>query len=52
VFVAVGQLNKLLGVSKGEGNTVEKLAHVVRELPQANGATVLVSLAALAALFG
>src|SRR5512135_2917945 len=47
VFVAVGQLNKLLGVSKGEGNTVEKLAHVIRELPQANGATVLVSLAAL-----
>ncbi|MGE5691659.1 MAG: SulP family inorganic anion transporter [Pseudomonadota bacterium] len=52
VFVAVGQLNKLLGVSKGEGNTVEKLAHVIRELPQANGATVLVSLASLAALFG
>src|SRR5512138_613234 len=25
VFVAVGQLNKLLGVSKGTGNTVEKL---------------------------
>ena len=52
VFVAVGQLNKLLGVSKGEGNTVEKFAHVIRELPQANGATVLVSLTALAALFG
>ena len=52
VFVAVGQLNKLLGVSKGTGNTVEKLAHVLRELPSANSATVLVSAAALAALFG
>ncbi|HSC73511.1 MAG TPA: SulP family inorganic anion transporter, partial [Gaiellaceae bacterium] len=52
VFVAVGQLNKLLGVSKGTGNSVEKLAHVLRELPSANAATVLVSAAALAALFG
>ena len=52
VFVAVGQLNKLLGVSKGTGNTVEKLAHVLRELPSANAATVLVAAAALAALFG
>jgi SulP family sulfate permease len=52
VFVAVGQLNKLLGVSKGEGNTVEKFTHVLRELPSANAATVLVSFAALAALFG
>ena len=52
VFVAVGQLNKLLGVSKGTGNTVEKLAHVLREVPSANTATVLVSAAALAVLFG
>lgn len=52
VFVAVGQLNKLFGVSKVEGNTVEKLAHVVRGLPDANTATVLVSAAALALLFG
>ncbi len=52
VFVAVGQLNKLLGVPKVEGNTVEKLAHVIRELPDANTATVLISVAALAALFG
>ncbi len=52
VFVAVGQLYKLLGVPKVEGNTVEKLAHVVRELPEANSATVLVSAATLALLFG
>lgn len=52
VFVIVGQLNKLFGVSKGEGNTLEKLGHIVRELPNANTATVLVAIAALAALFG
>jgi SulP family sulfate permease len=52
VFVVVGQLNKLFGVSKGEGNTLEKLGHVLRELPNANAATVLVSIAALAVLFG
>jgi len=52
VFVIVGQLNKLFGVSKGEGNTLEKLGHIVGELPDANTATVLVAVAALAALFG
>jgi len=52
VFVVVGQLNKLFGVSKGEGNTLEKLGHIVRELPNANAATVVVALAALVALFG
>ncbi|MFN8132616.1 MAG: SulP family inorganic anion transporter [Solirubrobacteraceae bacterium] len=52
LFVAVGQLNKLFGVSKGEGNTVEKFVHVVRELPEVNTATVLVSVAALLLLFG
>jgi len=51
VFVAVGQLNKLFGVSKGSGNTVEKLAHIVTELPSANGATVVVGFSALALLF-
>ena len=35
VFVTVGQLNKLFGVEKPEGNTVEKLIGIVRELPQA-----------------
>jgi high affinity sulfate transporter 1 len=52
VFVVVGQLNKLFGVSKGEGNTLEKLWHILSELPSANVATVLVSIVALAALFG
>jgi sulfate permease, SulP family len=30
VFVAVGQLNKLFGVAKPEGNTVEKLFGIIR----------------------
>lgn len=52
VFVAVGQLNKLFGVPKGEGNTVQKLVHIIGELPEANTATVLVSVASLLLLFG
>jgi sulfate permease, SulP family len=49
-FVTVGQLNKLFGVEKPEGNTVEKLIGIVRELPQANLTTLAVGAAALAAL--
>ena len=37
VFVAVGQLNKLFGVPKGEGNTVEKLAAIVKNCPRPMG---------------
>ena len=51
IFVVVGQLNKLFGVEKPEGNTVEKLIGIVRELPQASPTTVTVGALALAALF-
>jgi high affinity sulfate transporter 1 len=51
VFVAVGQLNKLFGVPKPEGNTVEKLLGIIRELPGADWTTFLVGAGALAALF-
>ena len=51
IFVAVGQLNKLFGVPKPEGNTVEKLIGIVKELPQANWATFAVGATALALLF-
>jgi SulP family sulfate permease len=51
IFVAVGQLNKLFGVPKPEGNTVEKLLGVVRELPQANWTAFAIGALALAALF-
>lgn len=51
VFVAVGQLNKLFGVEKGEGNTIQKLLTIVRELPEANWMTFAVGASALALLF-
>jgi MFS superfamily sulfate permease-like transporter len=40
IFVAVGQLNKLFGVAKPEGNTVEKLLGVIKELPHGQGIAV------------
>jgi sulfate permease, SulP family len=51
VFVSVGQLNKLFGVEKPEGNTVEKLVGIIRELPQADLTTFAVGAVALATLF-
>lgn len=50
-FVVVGQLNKLFGVAKPEGNTVERLFVIIQELPQANWATFAVGALALALLF-
>ena len=41
-FVVVGQLNKLFGVPKPDGNTVERLVGIVRQLPQANWVTAAV----------
>lgn len=51
IFVAVGQLNKLFGVEKPEGNTVEKLLGIIQELPEANWIAFAVGAAALALLF-
>jgi high affinity sulfate transporter 1 len=51
LFVAIGQLNKLFGVSKGEGNSFQKLFHVIAGLPDANWATFVVGASALALLF-
>ena len=51
LFVAVGQLNKLFGVPKPEGNTVEKLVGVIKELPQANWVTFAIGITALGLLF-
>ena len=50
-FVAIGQLYKVLGVAKPEGNTVQKLFETIKELPQANWTTVAVGVIALALLF-
>jgi len=51
LFVAVGQLHKVFGVAKPEGNTVQKLIEIVREIPQSNWPTVAVGGVALALLF-
>ena len=51
LFVAVGQLNKVFGVPKPQGNTFEKLIGIIKELPEANWTTVAVGAAALLLLF-
>jgi len=51
IFVTVGQLSKLFGVDKPEGNTIEKLVGTIKELPQADWTTFVVGAAALALLF-
>jgi SulP family sulfate permease len=51
IFVAVGQLDKVFGVSKGDGNTIEKLWHIVTELDDANWWAFAIGALALLALF-
>jgi high affinity sulfate transporter 1 len=51
VFVAVGQLNKLFGVEKGDGNVLQKFIYVIKQLPEANWVTFAVGALALALLF-
>ena len=51
IFVAVGQLNKLFGVEKGEGNVFEKFFYIIKQLPEANWVTFAVGAIALALLF-
>jgi len=51
IFVIVGQLNKLFGVEKPDGNTVQKLVGIIQEFPQANWIAFAVGAAALALLF-
>lgn len=51
IFVAIGQLNKLFGVERGEGNTLIKLLEIIRQLPEANWVTFAVGASALALLF-
>jgi MFS superfamily sulfate permease-like transporter len=50
-FVAVSQLNKLFGVPKPDGNTVERFLGIVKELPQANWVTFAVGASSVALLF-
>ncbi|MDH3958430.1 MAG: SulP family inorganic anion transporter [Actinomycetota bacterium] len=52
VYVAVGQLNKIFGVEKTDGNTVEKFFGIIEEIPQGNWTALTIGVASLALLFG
>ena len=39
IFISVGQMPKLFGLSKGEGNTVQQLLHIITNIDQSNWAT-------------
>jgi SulP family sulfate permease len=52
LYIAVGQLYKVVGVPKPSGNTVEKFWDVLTSVDDWNGATVIVGFASLAILFG
>jgi SulP family sulfate permease len=52
IFVTVSQLPKLFGVEEGDGDTIRQFFHLLGELGDASGATVVVGIGALALLFG
>jgi high affinity sulfate transporter 1 len=52
IFVCVSQIPKLLGLEKGEGNTIRQLGHIIRNLGNISVTTLVVGLAALALLAG
>ena len=52
LFIAIGQLNKLFGVPKAQGNTVQQFLGVFRERADWDTATMAVSAVALLILFG
>ena len=52
IFVCVSQLPKLLGLEKGEGDTIRQLGHIIRNLGNVSVTTLIVGLAALALLVG
>ena len=51
VYIAVHQLPKLFGVSKGEGDTLQQLWHIVTELGDANWTTFALGAGAIVLLF-
>src|SRR3954463_15561743 len=50
--IIVGQLPKLFGVSKGDGNFFEQAWHLVRQLGHTDGTTILVGGLSLAVIVG
>jgi SulP family sulfate permease len=51
IFIAVGQLPKLVGVEKADGNTIRQFVSVIGELDTWDWLTVAVGVASLAVLF-
>jgi SulP family sulfate permease len=45
--IMIGQVPKLLGVSKGEGDFFSQLVHILRELSQTSGLTLVIGAASL-----
>jgi sulfate permease, SulP family len=52
IFVTVSQLPKLFGVTKGSGDTVRQLAHLIAHLGDTSLTTLAIGLLALVLLFG
>jgi sulfate permease, SulP family len=52
LMIVVGQLPKLFGVPKGKGNFFEQLWHLLGQLGQTSGLTLLVGLLSLALILG
>ena len=52
IFVTISQLPKLFGVTKGSGDSVRQLAHLVTHLGDTSLTTLAIGLLALALLFG
>ena len=52
IFVAVGQLHKVVGIPSYSGDTARKFWDVIRNVDDCDGATVAVGVGALALLFG
>lgn len=51
IFVTISQLPKMLGLGKGEGNSISQLVHIVANLGHASVTTLAVGALALTALF-
>jgi high affinity sulfate transporter 1 len=50
IFVTVKQLPKLFGIAKGEGNSLQQLAHLLTHLDETSAVTLAVGVAALVLL--
>jgi SulP family sulfate permease len=51
IYIAVHQLPKIFGISKGSGDTVQQFWHVIVNLGQTNWVTLLIGAAAIGLLF-